>query len=155
MKWAVGGTDGSGSVHSEDDVVRDYATLSPEQIVLLMGETIAEANGVLQLRSTAARLLLNHFHWDRVTLFEKFFDADGNLKKLFLEVEIPPANAGGAATVSKTTLAGGSNNSECQICMFESSPDTMTGLECGHKFCASCWNMYLTTKVMHEGKLRW
>lgn len=27
----------------------------------------------------------------------------------------------------------------------------MTGLECGHKFCTSCWGEYLTTKIMEEG----
>ena len=27
----------------------------------------------------------------------------------------------------------------------------MTGLECGHRFCHSCWAEYLTTKVMSEG----
>lgn len=27
----------------------------------------------------------------------------------------------------------------------------MTGLECGHRFCTSCWCEYLTTKIMEEG----
>lgn len=27
----------------------------------------------------------------------------------------------------------------------------MTGLECGHRFCATCWAQYLTTKIMDEG----
>ncbi|XP_022703143.1 E3 ubiquitin-protein ligase ARIH1-like [Varroa jacobsoni] len=151
MRWGVGGTDGAGSMHSEDDGIRDYATLSPEQIVLLMGETISEANGVLQLRSTAARLLLNHFHWEKVTLFEKFFDADGDLKKLFLEVEIPQANVSGNTVTVAPVLTGGAPHYECQICMCEAPAESMAGLECGHKFCASCWNMYLSTKVMDEG----
>lgn len=29
---------------------------------------------------------------------------------------------------------------------------SLTGLECGHRFCATCWGMYLTTKVMEEGR---
>lgn len=28
----------------------------------------------------------------------------------------------------------------------------MAGLECGHLFCLECWNQYLTTSVMEEGK---
>lgn len=28
---------------------------------------------------------------------------------------------------------------------------SMTGLECGHRFCKSCWVEYLTTKIMEEG----
>ena len=27
----------------------------------------------------------------------------------------------------------------------------MTGLECGHIYCTSCWTEYLTTKIMDEG----
>lgn len=33
--------------------------------------------------------------------------------------------------------------------MFPSS--AMFGLECGHRFCISCWAEYLTTKIMSEG----
>ena len=28
---------------------------------------------------------------------------------------------------------------------------SMTGLECGHRFCKQCWVEYLTTKIMEEG----
>ena len=27
----------------------------------------------------------------------------------------------------------------------------MTGLECGHNYCISCWTEYLSTKIMDEG----
>ena len=27
----------------------------------------------------------------------------------------------------------------------------MTGLECGHSYCTSCWTEYLSTKIMDEG----
>lgn len=27
----------------------------------------------------------------------------------------------------------------------------MTGLECGHMYCTSCWTSYITTKIMDEG----
>ncbi len=27
----------------------------------------------------------------------------------------------------------------------------MTGLECGHLYCTSCWTEYLTTKIIDEG----
>lgn len=28
----------------------------------------------------------------------------------------------------------------------------MHGLECGHLFCAECWDSYLTVMVMNEGR---
>ncbi len=27
----------------------------------------------------------------------------------------------------------------------------MTGLECGHQYCTTCWTEYLTVKIMDEG----
>ena len=27
----------------------------------------------------------------------------------------------------------------------------MTGIECSHRFCTSCWTEYLTTKIIDEG----
>lgn len=27
----------------------------------------------------------------------------------------------------------------------------MTGIECGHRFCVSCWTEYLTIKIIDEG----
>jgi ariadne-1 len=27
----------------------------------------------------------------------------------------------------------------------------MTGLECGHLYCTSCWTEYLSTKILNEG----
>ena len=27
----------------------------------------------------------------------------------------------------------------------------MTGLECGHSYCTSCWTEYLSTKIMDKG----
>ena len=27
----------------------------------------------------------------------------------------------------------------------------MTGLECGHQYCTTCWTGYLVTKIMDEG----
>ena len=34
---------------------------------------------------------------------------------------------------------------------FDCDVQSLTGLECGHKFCVQCWSQYLTTKIMDEG----
>ena len=31
------------------------------------------------------------------------------------------------------------------------SEQMMTGIECSHLFCVSCWTEYLTTKIMDQG----
>ena len=38
-----------------------------------------------------------------------------------------------------------------QICLSSTPSTMMTGLDCGHRFCHSCWAEYLTTKIMSEG----
>ena len=40
---------------------------------------------------------------------------------------------------------------ECEICCLSLPKSMMTGLECGHLYCTSCWTEYLTTKIMDEG----
>lgn len=44
-----------------------------------------------------------------------------------------------------------SANVVCEICYMCTPDSTLTGLQCGHKFCADCWSRYLTTKIMDEG----
>ncbi|KAI9583516.1 hypothetical protein GQX74_005264 [Glossina fuscipes] len=38
-----------------------------------------------------------------------------------------------------------------EICFFHLSSDSMTGLECSHRFCLTYWREYLTTKIVTEG----
>ncbi len=38
-----------------------------------------------------------------------------------------------------------------QICLTSLPAVSMSGLECGHRFCRPCWAEYLTTKIMSEG----
>lgn len=45
----------------------------------------------------------------------------------------------------QTSISYVTTGSVC-VCVQE-----MTGLECGHKFCAKCWAEYLTSKIIDEG----
>lgn len=40
---------------------------------------------------------------------------------------------------------------DCDICFLKYQFTSMTGLQCGHRFCKACWIEYLTTKIMEEG----
>ncbi|XP_078621115.1 E3 ubiquitin-protein ligase arih1-like isoform X5 [Branchiostoma floridae x Branchiostoma japonicum] len=139
---------------SRDDELDDfpYEVLSPELIVQHMVDCIKDVNTVVQIPPTATRILLNHFKWDKEKLMERYFD--GNQEKLFSEAHIisPHRKAKSRPkmnTRSSTALA----NQEllCEICLITMPQSYMTGLECGHRFCISCWNEYLTTKIMDEG----
>jgi ariadne-1 len=39
----------------------------------------------------------------------------------------------------------------CAIC-FDDTQSESSALDCGHKFCTSCWSLYLTSKIREEGE---
>ncbi|XP_065363902.1 E3 ubiquitin-protein ligase ariadne-1 [Calliphora vicina] len=124
-----------------------YEVLTTDEIVLHQREIIDEVKGVLKLPPTITRMLLNHFKWDKERLLEKYFD--GNAEDLFKLAHIvnpfnKPANANKQKN-SKNTAE------ECEICFSQLPSDSMAGLECGHRFCLTCWREYLTTKIISEG----
>ncbi|CAF1481348.1 unnamed protein product, partial [Adineta steineri] len=52
-----------------------YFLLTPEEVLAEITKTTREVNEVLGLPSTTlVRLILNHFHWDKNTLTERFYD---------------------------------------------------------------------------------
>lgn len=64
--------------------------------------------------------------------------------------------------VVRCPTSSNDTNNLCAICLISSVClnlyiiyvfiQQLTGLECGHQFCAQCWDTYLTTKVMGEGR---
>lgn len=124
-----------------------FEVLTTEQIVQHMVDSIKEVNTVVEIPATTARILLNHFKWDKEKLMEKYYDGDQDF--FFREAHvINPFNKPTIVTKPKAKKSG---TEECEICFSYFPPIMMTGLECGHKFCTTCWGEYLTTKIMEEG----
>ncbi|CAG0879554.1 unnamed protein product [Cyprideis torosa] len=123
----------------------EFEVLSTEQVVQYMVDSIREVNSVIQLPVTTTRMLLQHFHWDQEKLMEKFYDGDQAV--LFREARIVPPRRDEARASKRVPRP----IEECEICFIPNSSKSMTGLECGHRFCTACWNEYLTTKIMEEG----
>lgn len=40
----------------------------------------------------------------------------------------------------------------CDICTLSYNKDQLDGLACGHMFCKHCWNQYLKTMIIDEGR---
>ncbi|KAH8318390.1 hypothetical protein KR074_002827 [Drosophila pseudoananassae] len=124
-----------------------YKVLTTDEIVQHQREIIDDVNLVLKLHTPITRILLNQFKWDKEKLLEKYFD--GNIEEFFKDAHvINPFNKAPEAIRQKTTR---SQCEECEICFSLLPPDLMTGLECAHRFCLSCWREYLTTKIVAEG----
>ncbi|XP_047738111.1 E3 ubiquitin-protein ligase arih1-like [Hyalella azteca] len=121
-------SDGEGGIGPANRYIRDnedlaYEILSTEDVSEHMLECIKEFNSVVKISHTTARLLLNHFRWDKEKLMERFFDS--NQEKLFEEAQIASP--------------------------YKKKDQMMSGLECGHRYCLSCWSEYISTKVVDEG----
>ncbi|ESO01657.1 hypothetical protein HELRODRAFT_100509 [Helobdella robusta] len=142
----------------EDEDEEDYLheVLSPDEVVKHMNDCIKEVNVILQLPTTITRILLNHFKWDRDKLMERYYDDDQD--KLFADVRVvspfkmPITNPPPLPPPQSSLLAapGGKFKVRFNV-IFVGPMYLMTGLQCGHTFCASCWSKYLTTKIMDEG----
>ncbi|XP_072038521.1 E3 ubiquitin-protein ligase arih1-like isoform X1 [Amphiura filiformis] len=138
----------------EDDF--HYKVLTPDDIVQLMVDTIREVNAVVEIPATVTRILLNHFKWDKEKLMERYYDGDQDT--LFSEAHVispyrKSSSAGGGSRHSRqmSTRSSAAAMEYCDVCCRNVLTSTMTGLECGHRFCTDCWTGYLTTKIMEEG----
>ncbi|KAI9586105.1 E3 ubiquitin-protein ligase ariadne-1-like [Glossina fuscipes] len=126
-----------------------YEVLTTEEIVQHQRETIDEVNNVLKLSSTITRILLNHFKWDKETLLEKYFDS--NMEEFFKRAHVINPFNKKPSNINRQKDSNNHTAEECKICFSHLSADSMTGLECGHRFCLTCWCEYLTTKIITEG----
>ncbi|XP_014285126.1 E3 ubiquitin-protein ligase ariadne-1 isoform X1 [Halyomorpha halys] len=128
-----------------------FEVLSTEEIVQHMVDCIKEVNTVVEIPATTTRILLNHFKWDKEKLMERFYD--GNQEQLFAEARVvnPFTKPAIVARPKYRKQQSSSGTEECEICYTVLPGPMMTGLECGHRFCTSCWGEYLTTKIMEEG----
>jgi len=161
------------NTHTQDNNF-EYVVLSQDDIVKYMVECIKEVNEVIKLPSTTVRLLLHHFRWDKEKLMERFYDPD-HQDELFRQAHIvnpfKKPSLQTQTSTHRTTRRQLSSNSTtpspsitittnplkpateqtCAICCSTKPIAEMTGIECGHTFCRTCWQNYLTYKIMHEG----
>lgn len=148
----------SSSVYSDDDGIvvhpqvlhideaehSDYKILDVEMVIQHMNKIIEEVAEIVDLPTTVCRLLLHHYKWNKESLLERFYEAtDSNA--FFADANIvSPFQVFSRTSDHKTDKFG-----TCEICY---SNTLLTGLLCSHKFCFSCWDAYLTTKIMEEGR---
>jgi len=131
-----------------EDEAFSFEVLTADAIVQFMVDSIKEVNAVVQIPATIARILLNHFRWDKEKLMERYYDGDQD--KLFSEAHVvSPHRREGHGKRSSRNVAD--ENLLCEICFMSRAMAEMKGLECGHRFCAQCWADYLTSKIMDEG----
>lgn len=126
-----------------------YTVLTSDQIVQHQRNIIDEVNNVLHLSPQVTRIILNHYKWDKETLFERYFETSPQEFFQRAHVVNPFATPSKHSLKSAPSLASGGVEKVCGICYCPC--DELKGLPCGHAFCAACWKQYLANKTCSEG----
>ncbi|KAG4070860.1 hypothetical protein HA402_011086 [Bradysia odoriphaga] len=92
-----------------------------------------------KLKPTITRILLNHCRWVKATMTERLFE---NPEKLYRDAHVIDPDS---VNVRR------SDNKKCGTCFAEMTSSSSAEVECGHKFCRSCWSECLAEKILYEG----
>eukprot|EP00041_Stephanoeca_diplocostata_P008491 m.125895 g.125895 ORF g.125895 m.125895 type:complete len:533 (-) comp17344_c0_seq2:239-1837(-) len=122
--------------------------LTPSDIIAAQTTIIEEINSIFQIPPATARLLLQHFNWDRERLLERYYGG-GNIEAIFEEAHCVTPAAKAAANAKVDQDAG---EVECEICMCDFPAKDMTRIDCGCIFCNDCWREHLKTTILDQGK---
>lgn len=116
---------------------------------------------------TAIRELLTYYKWDEQRLIGEYFEYENDPAAFFQQAKV-------ANPFNIPPPAATNNSTDCEICCSGVSPDVSSdkkiplfcllktkhtffptqdlySLECGHKYCKSCWEQYITTKIVDDG----
>ncbi|CAI9754511.1 unnamed protein product [Fraxinus pennsylvanica] len=124
----------SHSHHQHHHRSQNYTILSEADIQQLQQENITKISMVLSIPRDAASILLRHYNWSVSKVNDEWFADEENVRKAVGLLENPiPLPAAKELT--------------CGIC-FETYPcDRMSAAACGHPFCVTCWQGYISTAI--------
>lgn len=129
--------------HDSDDDSEDfmafrnqpnYKILSEADIKQHQEDSITKISNVLSISRVAAGILLRHYHWSVSKVNDEWFADEEKVRKAVGLLEEPmPLPDGRELT--------------CGIC-FENYPrDNIGAAACGHPFCITCWQGYISSAV--------
>ncbi|TFK82526.1 hypothetical protein K466DRAFT_590455 [Polyporus arcularius HHB13444] len=160
----------------------DYTSLSQPEIEKIMQTDVDHISGIFGVEPAVAAQLLRHMNWNKERLIEKYMDNASSVA-VAAGVELPPreptppppkasssrlSSTGPQRTTRRTTaenlksspkskrttpLVEESKEFVCPICFDDTQTEFMS-LICEHKFCASCWKEYITSKVRTEAECK-
>ncbi|KAL1808019.1 hypothetical protein DCAR_0727418 [Daucus carota subsp. sativus] len=112
----------------------NYKILSEADIKQHQEDSITKISNVLSISRVAAGILLRHYNWSVSKVNDEWFADEEKVRKAVGLLEEPmPLPDGRELT--------------CGIC-FENYPrDNMAAAACGHPFCVTCWQGYISSAV--------
>ncbi|KAG0208073.1 hypothetical protein BGX28_000893 [Mortierella sp. GBA30] len=122
----------------------DYTVMPIADILAAQSGTSCQVAGILGISVDQAKTLLRSFKWNKERLIERYMD----------DPEKVLANAGVMLDDVATPTRQRPNGFVCMICFDDDSSGPAFGLQCGHVFCQTCYEQYLTQKIAEEGECR-
>ncbi|RPD54443.1 RING-5 domain-containing protein [Lentinus tigrinus ALCF2SS1-7] len=158
----------------------DFTSLSQPEIEKIMQTDVDHISGIFGVEPAVAAQLLRHMDWNKEKLIEKYMDNASSVA-VAAGVELPPreptppppkasssrlSSTGPQRTTRRSTAEHSKSSPKskrttppveepkefvCPIC-FDDTQTEFMALICEHKFCASCWKEYITSKVRTEAE---
>ncbi|XP_031626489.1 E3 ubiquitin-protein ligase arih1l-like isoform X2 [Contarinia nasturtii] len=120
-----------------------FKSITSEEIIKLMNQSILGVNSVVEMPATTARILLSHTKWDVREVLDRI--TDDNCDKFFEKAHVQnPFESPKMKRKSNTEHT-------CTICFMDFQQNEIVGLSCDHEYCKECWSHYLTSKIMDDG----
>ncbi|KAJ9701435.1 hypothetical protein PVL29_006681 [Vitis rotundifolia] len=113
----------------------NYTILKEEDIRQHQEDDITRVAAVLSIASVSASILLRHYHWSVSKVNDEWFADESRVRKAVGLLEEPVVRYPNAKELT------------CGIC-FETYPcDMIQSAACGHPFCSTCWEGYISTSI--------
>ncbi|EPQ58678.1 hypothetical protein GLOTRDRAFT_115002 [Gloeophyllum trabeum ATCC 11539] len=130
-----------------------FRSLSPDELQNMIDDDIRELAAIIPCQQPVISILLRHFHWNRERLLEKYVEDAVQMFKTVAEPYDPPASPT-LRPNKRARLEAPADDPKysCGICFDEYDSHDTFETRCGHRFCNTCWNMYLESKIKEEGQ---
>ncbi|KAL0874561.1 hypothetical protein Bca101_024266 [Brassica carinata] len=115
----------------------NYVVLKEEDIRKRQEDDIKQVSTVLSITNAEASVLLLHYRWNVSKLNDEWFADEDKVRRTVGVLE-----GGGSAVVAKNP-----RKIKCGICFDKIRRVKIVPVVCGHTFCSTCWNGYISTAI--------
>ncbi|KAD4584082.1 hypothetical protein E3N88_21683 [Mikania micrantha] len=113
---------------------QNYTILNEADIHMRQEDNIKKISSILSISSDAAAILLRHYNWSVSKVNDEWFANEEKVRRIVGLLEEPHALPSGKELT-------------CGICFEVHRCATMSSAACGHPFCVTCWQGYISTAI--------
>ncbi|XP_022017940.1 probable E3 ubiquitin-protein ligase ARI8 isoform X1 [Helianthus annuus] len=113
---------------------QNYTILNEADIHLRQEDNIKKISSILSISSDEAAILLRHYNWSVSKVNDEWFANEEKVRRIV-----------GLLEESRALPRG--KELTCGICFEVYTCDKMSSAACGHPFCVTCWQGYISTAI--------